>query len=301
MLGVALLAIALVATGCDNNDSMDETPTVAELANSRDDLSTLAGALEQADLVSTLNNENESFTVFAPVNSAFGNIDADELTADSDLLNEVLTYHVVAGQAIAAGDIQDGQTVETVEGGSLTFSVDGSSVQVNGASVTTANLEGSNGVVHLVDGVLLETVDVVDRAILTPQFSILADLVGRANLADALRGPGPDGEDGLTVFAPSNEAFLAALDTNDNGEIDDDEVPGNAASILQYHVLDDVFFAADVPTAATDVPTLEGSNVTVQRSDGTVTANEATVALPNVTVENGVIHGIDGVLMPPSN
>ena len=229
------------------------------------------------------------------------NIDAGDLTSNSDLLDEVLTYHVVAGQRIRAGDIQDGQTVQTVEGGTLTFSVDGNAVQVNSAAVTTVNLEASNGVVHLVDGVLLETVDVVDRAVLAPQFSILADLVGRANLASALRGPGPDGEDGVTVFAPTNQAFLTALDQNGNDQIDDSEVPSNAGAILQYHVLDDVFFAGDVPTSATDVPTLEGSNVTVQRSDGTVTVNESTVAVPNVAVENGVIHGIDGVLMPPSN
>jgi len=300
ILGVGLLACALLLVGCDSNGGTD-TPTVTELAANESDLSTLVGALQQAGLDETLNNENQSFTVFAPVNSAFQNIDAGDLTSNSDLLDEVLTYHVVAGQRIRAGDIQDGQTVQTVEGGTLTFSVDGNAVQVNSAAVTTVNLEASNGVVHLVDGVLLETVDVVDRAVLAPQFSILADLVGRANLASALRGPGPDGEDGLTVFAPTNQAFLAALDQNGNDQIDDSEVPSNAGAILQYHVLDDVFFAGDVPTSATDVPTLEGSNVTVQRSDGTVTVNESTVAVPNVAVENGVIHGIDGVLMPPSN
>jgi transforming growth factor-beta-induced protein len=281
-----------------------EDGTVAEIVTGRNDLSTLTSALPDA-LAETLGDEDQEFTVFAPANPAFGAIDAGELTGNADLLNEVLTYHVVAGQGIAAGNITDGQTVTTVEGDSLTFTVSNGGVQVNGASVTTADLRGSNGVVHVIDGVLLETVDAVDRAVLTPQFSILADLVGQAGLTEALRGVGPDGEDGLTVFAPTDDAFLAALDEDGSGEIEDDEVPSNAASILQYHVLDDVFFAADVPTMETALPTLEGSDVTVVRDGNAVTLNPgaeaSSVAVPNVEVENGVIHGIDTVLQIPSS
>lgn len=266
-------------------------------------LSTLADAVSAAGLADDLSG-NGPFTVFAPVNAAFEDIDAGELTGDSELLTEVLTYHVVGGQAIAAGDITDGQTVETLEGADLTFAVDNGTVTVNGIPVSTADVQTSNGVVHLIDGVLLQSVDAVDRAILEPNFSILADLVGQAGLADALRGPGPDGEDGITVFAPTNDAFLAALDANGNGEIDDGEVPSNASEILQYHVLDDVFFAADVPTSETALPTLEGSDVTVVRSGSDVTINPnaeaASVIAPDVTVENGVIHGIDTVLSLPS-
>jgi len=265
-------------------------------------LSTLADAVAAAGLADDLSGEGP-FTVFAPVDAAFGEIDAGELTADNELLTEVLTYHVV-GQSIAAGDISDGQTVETLEGADLTFAVDNGTVTVNGIPVSTTDVQTSNGIVHLIDGVLLQSVDAVDRAILEPNFSILADLVVQAGLADALRGPGPDGEDGLTVFAPTNDAFLAALDTNENGEIDDDEIPSNAGDILQYHVLDDVFFAADVPTSETALPTLEGSDVTVVRSDSDVTINPnaeaASVIAPDVTVENGVIHGIDTVLSIPS-
>jgi uncharacterized surface protein with fasciclin (FAS1) repeats len=120
-----------------------------------------------------------------------------------------------------------------------------------------------------------------------------------------LSGAGPDGEDGITVFAPTNEAFLAALDANDNGTIDDGEIPSNAGDILQYHVLDDIFFAADVPTMETALPTLEGSDVTVVRSGSDVTINpdadDASVVAPDVEASNGVIHGIDTVLIPPSN
>jgi uncharacterized surface protein with fasciclin (FAS1) repeats len=159
-------------------------------------------------------------------------------------------------------------------------------------------VDASNGVVHVIDGVLVETVDAVDRADLTPQFSVLRKLIGEAGLTSTLRGPGPDASEGLTVFAPTNEALLNLLDDNDNGAVDSEEIPSNLEEILQYHVLDSVFFAEDVPTSATEVETLEGSNVTVQRSDGVVTVNGNEVSVPDVDVENGVVHGIDAVLMP---
>ncbi len=110
---------------------MPDNPTIAELAANQDNLSTLASALGAAGLDETLSDEDATFTVFAPTNSAFANIDADELTDNPELLSEVLEYHVVSGQAIEAGDIEDGQTVETVEGETLAFSVDGGTVQVD--------------------------------------------------------------------------------------------------------------------------------------------------------------------------
>jgi len=280
-----------------------DVATVTERAVLTPQLSTLTSAVQSAGLADALNGSGP-FTVFAPVNGAFEDIDAGELTADNELLTEVLQYHVVAGGAIAAGDIEDGDTAQTLEGSELSFAVNDGTVTVNGIPVSTADIRTSNGIVHLIDGVLLETTNVVERATLEPNFSILADLVGQAGLAGALSGPGPDGEGGLTVFAPTNDAFLAALDANDNGEIDDDEIPPNAADILQYHVLDDVFFAADVPTSETPLPTLEGSEVTVVKSGSDVTINpnaeDASVIAPDVTVENGVIHGIDTVLSIPS-
>lgn len=311
----------LLLAGCDSGGSNggDDSKTVTELTVDTGNLSTLESAVKTAGLASTLGNENNTYTVFAPKNSAFSSIEDGDLTENSSLLNKVLTYHVVEGQEITSGDLSDGQTqtVETLEGADLTISKNSGTVTVNGATVTTADVQASNGVVHLIDGVLLQRANAVERASISPNFSILTKLVRQENLANDLSGPGPDGQDGLTVFAPTDQAFLNALDAQSNGgngdgDIDNSEIPPNAGQILKYHVLDDVFYAADEPSApsGTQIPsgrtsgvgTLEGSNVTIDRSGSSVTINpgddNAGVAAPDVDVSNGVIHGIDTVLIP---
>ena len=282
-----------------------QPPSLAGLVSETASLSTLGTALSAVGLDATLGDESTTFTVFAPEDASFAPYDVDYLLNDPTLLEEVLGFHVVQGAAVFAGDLSDGDTFTTVQGDEIEIAISDGTVFVEGAAVTTADVEASNGVAHLIDDVLLTNRTAVERATVTNNFSILADLVGEANLADALSGPGPDGEDGITVFAPTNAAFLAALDANENGEIDAGEIPDNAADILQYHVLDDVFFAADVPTAETAITSLEGSDVTVVRSGSNVTINpnadNANVVAPDVEVSNGVIHGIDTVLIPPSN
>lgn len=302
-LGVGLIALAIVLTGCDTNvggNPNPETPSVTDYATEVAALSSLGNAIQQAGLADQLDGSGP-FTVFAPTNDAFSAIETQELMLprNSALLEEVLTYHVVP-QDITTDDISNGMTVETLEGDELTFRVFEDSITVNSARITNPDANASNGTVHVVNGVLLGAVDAVSRAALMPRFSILRRLIDEAGLVSTLRGAGPNTTAGLTVFAPTNAAFLAALDADDSGRIEDDEVPAESTlqSILQYHVLDDEFFAADVPMTATDVPTLEGSNVTVQRSSGSVTVNGANVVAADVAVENGVIHGIDTVLMP---
>jgi len=282
-----------------------QPPSLAGLVSETSSLSTLNAALGAVGLDATLADEAATFTVFAPEDASFAPYDVEYLLDNPTLLEEVLGFHVVQGAAVFSGDLSDGDTFTTVQGDDITISIRDGNVFVDGAQVTTPDVAASNGVAHLIDDVLLTNRTVVERATVTSDFSILADLVGEAGLADALSGPGPDGEDGITVFAPTNAAFLAVLDANDNGTIDSSEIPSNAADILQYHVLDDVFFAADVPTSETALPTLEGADVTVVRSGSEVTINpnadDASVVAPDVEASNGVIHGIDTVLIPPSN
>jgi transforming growth factor-beta-induced protein len=296
--GVVHLIDGLLLQGIDAVDRAVLTPQ----------LSTLASAIDAAGLAasdSPLRGDGP-LTIFAPVDAGFEGLNLDALTGNTDLLTRILQYHVISGQRITSDQISSGESPATLEGGTITIGTD-DGVTVNGIPVNTTDVQTENAVIHLIDGVLLRRINAVERASITTAFSTLTDLVGQAGLADALSGPGPDGEDGITVFAPTNDAFLDALDTNDNGEIDDGEVPSDSEleSLLQYHVVDDVYFAGDVPTMETPLETLEGSDVTVIRDGSSVTLNPsneaASVAAPDVDVTNGVIHGIDTVLSIPSS
>jgi len=294
-LGLGLLAVVLVLAGCDSQDLGDanpETPSVTDYISEIPALSSLNDAVQTAGLASTLDSGGP-FTVFTPTNDAFAPpIDA---SLNVPVAEKVLRHHVVNGE-VTSDQLSDGQTVSPLAGDDLSIGVDGA-VTVNRATVTNADANASNGVVHVVDGLLA---DAVDRATLTPRFTIFARLVKEAGLESALRTPGAN--DGRTIFAPTNEALLDLLDANGNGEVESSEIPTNAADVLQHHVLDSVFLAADVPESETAVPTLEGTDVTVVRSGDVVTVNSgdesASVTVANVEVDNGVIHGIDTVLVP---
>lgn len=169
LAGTAIAALSLA--GCSSSsDDASETPspspsesatmaegTIVEVAAGNEDFETLVAAVQAADLVDTLNGDGP-FTVFAPTDEAFEDVDPEVLDllllpSNKDALTQVLTYHVVAGE-ITSADIAPGE-VETVEGQPVTITVDGSDVQVNGAEVVTADVMASNGVIHVINEVLL--------------------------------------------------------------------------------------------------------------------------------------------------
>ncbi|MBU3675142.1 MAG: fasciclin domain-containing protein [Solirubrobacteraceae bacterium] len=163
---LAISAFALAACGSSNDETTSSATTTAPATASETivaaaaatpDLSTLVSALKAADLVSTLEGKGP-FTVFAPTNQAFSDIQptVDKLLepANKDELTKVLTYHVVPGTYTSA-DLKDGQKLKTVEGQDLTVSIKGGTVKVNDATVEKADIETSNGVVHIIDGVLV--------------------------------------------------------------------------------------------------------------------------------------------------
>lgn len=163
---LAISAFALAACGSSNDETTSSATTAAPATASETivaaaaatpDLSTLVSALKAADLVSTLEGKGP-FTVFAPTNQAFSDIQptVDKLLepANKDELTKVLTYHVVPGTYTSA-DLKDGQKLKTVEGQDLTVSIKGGTVKVNDATVEKADIETSNGVVHIIDGVLV--------------------------------------------------------------------------------------------------------------------------------------------------
>lgn len=154
----ALAASTTLAGAALADNHTEETSadmTIVETAQNTDGFSTLVTAVQEAGLVETLNGEGP-FTVFAPTDAAFEALPEgalDELLANPEQLGSVLTYHVVPGKVMAA-DLEDGMTAETVNGEMLEFSV-GDSVTVNGTAISDTDIEASNGVIHVIDGVLM--------------------------------------------------------------------------------------------------------------------------------------------------
>ncbi|MCK8521709.1 fasciclin domain-containing protein [Aquimarina sp. D1M17] len=261
-----------------------ELQSIVEIAVNTPDLSTLVGALQSAELVDTLNGEGP-FTVFAPTNAAFAALDA---IPSGDALTEVLLYHVAAGK-FAAADLLEKQTVTTVQGDEVTIELnDSGNVVLNGSiEVMMADIEASNGIIHIIKGVLLPPVElpsIVEIALDTPELSTLVGALQAAELVEALSGEGP-----FTVFAPTNAAFdaLSAIPSGDA-----------LKEVLLYHVASGKFGAEDL-LAKEVVTTLQGEEVTIEMSNGIVLLNgEIEVKMANIEASNGIIHVIDGVLVP---
>merc|ERR1719163_1204165 len=191
------------------------------------------------------------FTVFAPTNEAFAalpaGVVADLLKPENKKkLDAVLTYHVVPG-SVHAADLSNGQIIKTVEGSQLKATVNATGVFINQAQVTTANVDASNGVVHIIDAVLLPPRDtaqagktIVDLAVATPDLSTLVTALQAGGLVPTLESPGP-----FTVFAPTNEAF-AALPAGVVADLLKPENKKKLDAVLTYHVVSGSVHAADL-------------------------------------------------------
>ncbi|MFO7846635.1 MAG: fasciclin domain-containing protein [Balneolaceae bacterium] len=157
-LAVIFMAFAPYSISTQDNDDHD----IVSIAQDTDNLSTLVAAIEAAGLVDVLKGDGP-FTVFAPTNEAFealpdGTLESLLMPENQDQLVEILTYHVVAGE-VMSGDLSDGMTAETVEGSEVTISLSDSGAKVNDANVEAADIEASNGVVHVIDAVILPPED----------------------------------------------------------------------------------------------------------------------------------------------
>lgn len=287
---LTLPAALLASCDDDTNGVEPSAPTVAETAAATADLTTLVTALTAAGLVPTLNGAGP-FTVFAPVNSAFAALPADVLarlleTGNRDLLTKVLTFHVVPGR-ITASQLQDGQSLTTVEGTTLPVRVANGVATVGGARVTRADIAASNGVVHLVDGVLLGSLDIVDQAVVRG-LSALVSAVNTAGLTTALR------TGTLTLFAPTNAAISALPGGGPSS-------PEALATVLRLHVVGSRALSSQL-TNGQQLPTLlNGTSLTVSLTSGvrlTGPRNSATVTTADILAKNGVIHVVDTVLLP---
>jgi transforming growth factor-beta-induced protein len=266
---------------------------------------TLVAAVQAAGLVDTLKGEGP-FTVFAPTDDAFAKLPAgtvEDLLKPENLetLKNILLYHVVAGKVMASDVVTlDGKTADTaLADNPLNISVKDGKVFLNdNVEVIITDVETANGVIHVIDTVLLppaKQADIVDTAIADGRFTTLVAAVQAAGLVDTLKGEGP-----FTVFAPTDDAF-AKLPA---GTVEDLLKPENLetlTNILLYHVVPGKVMAADVVTLDGQMvdTALEGKMLGISVKDGKVFLNDnVEVIITDIVTANGVIHVIDTVLLP---
>lgn len=267
--------------------------TVADVAIDNG-FTTLVAAVIQAELLPALTNPLSNLTVFAPNNDAFQDLaDAAGVTIPELLsipeLSEILLYHVL-GTEVPSSAVTNGaivQPLSTLNTLKLTATTSGD-VYLNQAEVIAVDITASNGVVHVIDAVVLPIETVADLAI-DNGFSTLVSAVVKAELLPALSDPFSE----YTVFAPTNQAFsdlATALNTDINGIL---ALP-NLADILLYHVVDGAVFSTQLTNGP--VETLSGEDVIVSLASG-VKINDANVILADVEADNGVAHVLDKVLL----
>ncbi|MCA9906021.1 MAG: fasciclin domain-containing protein [Anaerolineae bacterium] len=333
---VAVLALAAVPAF-----AQDDMQTIADIVVSSSQAETpeftvLLAAVQAADpsILELLASPDANVTVFAPTDAAFAaalealGVSAEDLLADTELLNDVLLYHVVPGSFDAASVVAlDGALLGTMlNETALAVSVDGDAVKVNDSTVVSADVMAANGIVHVIDAVLLpETGDdmmaddmggdmmepagniaevvIASAGAETPEFTTLLAAVQAADPAilATLTGAGP-----YTVFAPTDAAFAAALEALG---LTAEELLADTAtltSVLTYHVVPGHFAAETVVAVAGEdggvnvATALPGTSVNIVASDMGVMVNDANVVTTDVHATNGIIHVIDAVLLPPS-
>jgi transforming growth factor-beta-induced protein len=269
--------------------------SILDAAMGLDDFSSLVAALAKANLASTFMMEGE-YTVFAPTNDAFASflsslgVTLDDLSAED--LSPILFYHVIGAKAMSGG-LETGYIntlYEAIEGYPVSMLVEvDNGVKLNGSTmVTAADVETSNGVIHVIDAVLTPT-STVDIAINNSNFSYLVEAVVKADLVETLSAIGP-----FTIFAPTNAAFEQLF--TDLGVSGVEEIPVETLiAVLQYHVVSGNILSSDLTEGA--VATLNG-DVTFTLSESVMINGNSEVIATDIQGTNGVVHVIDRVLLP---
>ncbi len=273
--------------------------TIVDIAIEDGRFTTLVAAVTAADLVETLQGEGP-FTVFAPTDDAFAKLPAGTLEdllkpENKQMLTDILLYHVVAGKVMAS-DVVNLTEAMTVFGKNVAVKVDGSKVYINDAEVIITDIEASNGIIHVIDTVILppaeeQVMDIVDTAVADGRFTTLVAAVQAAGLVDTLKGEGP-----FTVFAPTDDAF-AKLPAGTIDELLKSENKQQLTDILLYHVMAGKVMAESV-TDGLIADSALGTSLFFKLDMGNAYINEAQIIITDIETSNGVIHVIDTVILP---
>lgn len=286
----ALLSVAsTTAFGFEKN--------IVETAVEAGKFKTLATALTAAGLIDAVNGPGP-FTVFAPTDDAFAKVPKETLEMllkpeNKEKLKAVLTYHVVPGKVMAK-DVVGLKGAKSLNGQRIDVKVDGSKVSVDGANVVATDIACTNGVIHVIDSVILPASDNIPAvATKAGKFSTLLAAAKAAGLVDALSG-----EKALTVFAPTDEAF-GKLPKGTVESLLKPENKEKLKAILLYHVVEGRVYSEDA-VKAKSAATLQGGKVEITVKDGAAYVNGAKILATDVDAGNGVIHVIDSVILPPA-
>jgi uncharacterized surface protein with fasciclin (FAS1) repeats len=287
----AAIALPIGTASAEHRDLVD---TAVEAGS----FNTLAAALKAADLVDALKGKGP-FTVFAPTDEAFaklpkGTLEKLLLPANKGTLAAILTYHVVPGR-VTAKKVTKLNAAKTLNGQRVDIAVKNGKVRIDGASVVKADVMASNGVIHVIDTVIMpSTANIVETAVKAGSFKTLAAALKAASLVKTLQGKGP-----FTVFAPTDEAFAKLP----KGTVETLVKPENIAklkAILTYHVVPGRIFSTDLADGS-KAKSVQGGSLAISvccRSG--VQVNGSKVVKADIDATNGVIHVIDSVLMPPA-
>lgn len=268
---------------------------IVDTAVAAGSFNTLAAALTEAGLVNTLKGKGP-FTVFAPTDEAFaklpkGTVESLLKPENRDQLIDILTYHVVKDR-VRAEEVATLQNAVSVNGQRVDIKTENGQLFVDDAQVVTADIRATNGIIHVIDEVLLpESKTIPEIADAAGTFSTLLAAVTEAGLAGALSGDGP-----FTVLAPTDEAFAALPE----GTVESLLKPENKATlqqILKYHVIEGRAFASDF-LRKSQVSTLAGEKLKLGYKNGMLMVNGANVIGADIQASNGVVHVIDAVLLP---
>ena len=283
--------------GCGGEAKMKAASgDIVDTAVKAGSFNTLVKAVQAAGLVETLKGEGP-FTVFAPTDAAFAAIPADTLNAllgDKEALTNVLTYHVVAGK-VPASKATKLSWADMVNGQAARITMKDGAAFIDNAKIIKTDIKTSNGIIHVIDAVILPRKDIVDTAVSAGSFKTLVTAVKAADLVETLKGKGP-----YTVFAPADSAFAKLPEGTIDGLLKDKRA---LQGVLTYHVIPGRVLAEDLPAGKRMmVETANGAALTIEKNDkGEVMVDGAKVIKPNVIAGNGIIHVIDSVVLPQTN
>ena len=296
-IATLLFGAMTLVSHAGNHPSQSSGKTIVETAVSAGSFKTLVAALDAAGLVDSLNGKGP-FTVFAPTDEAFASLPKGTVKEllkpeNKEKLQSILKFHAVAGKVRLPDALKLGKA-KTLQGESVTIEFLEGKVQVNDATLLNADLQASNGIIHVIDSVLLPPEpknDIAAVAKKAGQFNTLLAAVEAAGLTSALTG-----SDSVTVLAPTDAAFKALP----KGTVETLLKPENRdklTEILTLHVVKGSVTAGTALNAGS-AKSLSGGSLQFGILDGTFKVNDATIVKTDIKCENGIIHVIDAVLLP---